>query len=98
MGGGMGCGMGPGMGGMIDAVAGDHIQISPPYIFDEANVEGLVERILPEVLVKADQYGAKQIAGGDIVRLHGGQVVTVPMKPHYSTSHLIQKVQETPSP
>jgi adenosylmethionine-8-amino-7-oxononanoate aminotransferase len=32
----------PGMGGMIDGVAGDHIQISPPYIFNEANVEQLV--------------------------------------------------------
>ena len=32
----------PGMGGMIDGVSGDHIQISPPYIFDEANVEQLV--------------------------------------------------------
>jgi adenosylmethionine-8-amino-7-oxononanoate aminotransferase len=32
----------PGMGGMIDGVAGDHIQISPPYIFSEANVEQLV--------------------------------------------------------
>jgi adenosylmethionine-8-amino-7-oxononanoate aminotransferase len=32
----------PGMSGMIDGVAGDHIQISPPYIFTEANVEQLV--------------------------------------------------------
>jgi adenosylmethionine-8-amino-7-oxononanoate aminotransferase len=32
----------PGMSGMIDAVAGDHIQISPPYVFSEANVEQLV--------------------------------------------------------
>jgi len=32
----------PGMGGMIDGVAGDHIQISPPYIFTEANVDQLV--------------------------------------------------------
>ena len=32
----------PGMGGMIDGVAGDHIQISPPYIFTEANVAQLV--------------------------------------------------------
>ena len=35
----------PGMGGMIDAVAGDHIQISPPYIFNEANVEQLVSAL-----------------------------------------------------
>ncbi len=33
----------PGMGGMIDGVAGDHIQISPPYVFSEANVDQLVK-------------------------------------------------------
>jgi adenosylmethionine-8-amino-7-oxononanoate aminotransferase len=32
----------PGMSGMIDAVAGDHIQISPPYVFSETHVEQLV--------------------------------------------------------
>ena len=56
---------------------------------------GLVERIVPDVLVKSAEYDAEQIAGRDIVRLHGGQVVTVPMKPHYSTSRLIHKVRET---
>jgi adenosylmethionine-8-amino-7-oxononanoate aminotransferase len=35
----------PGMGGMIDGVRGDHIQISPPYIFTEANVEQLVKAL-----------------------------------------------------
>jgi adenosylmethionine-8-amino-7-oxononanoate aminotransferase len=35
----------PGMSGMIDGAAGDHIQISPPYIFDEANVEQLVKAL-----------------------------------------------------
>jgi adenosylmethionine-8-amino-7-oxononanoate aminotransferase len=34
-----------GMSGMIDGVAGDHIQISPPYIFTEANVEQLVRAV-----------------------------------------------------
>ena len=34
-----------GMSGMIDGVAGDHIQISPPYIFTEANVEQLVRAL-----------------------------------------------------
>ncbi|MFB3817873.1 MAG: aspartate aminotransferase family protein [Candidatus Methylomirabilales bacterium] len=32
----------PGMSGMIDGRAGDHIQISPPYIFTEEHVERLV--------------------------------------------------------
>jgi len=35
----------PGMSGLIDGVAGDHIQISPPYIFTEANVEQLVRAL-----------------------------------------------------
>jgi hypothetical protein len=33
------------MSGLIDGVAGDHIQISPPYIFTEANVEQLVSAL-----------------------------------------------------
>jgi len=46
----------PGMSGMIDGVRGDHIQISPPYIFNEANAEQLVtaleaaiQRVMREV-------------------------------------------------
>jgi adenosylmethionine-8-amino-7-oxononanoate aminotransferase len=35
----------PGMSGLIDGVAGDHIQISPPYIFTEAHVEQLVRAL-----------------------------------------------------
>jgi adenosylmethionine-8-amino-7-oxononanoate aminotransferase len=35
----------PGMGGLIDGVAGDHIQISPPYIFTEAHVEQLMRAL-----------------------------------------------------
>ena len=49
----------PGMGGMIDAVAGDHIQISPPYVFTEGNVEQLVtalevaiQKVMHEVPVR----------------------------------------------
>jgi len=46
----------PGMSGLIDGVAGDHVQISPPYIFTEANVDQLVgalekaiQRVMREV-------------------------------------------------
>lgn len=35
----------PGMSGMIDGVAGDHIQISPPYVFSEANIDQLVKAL-----------------------------------------------------
>ncbi len=46
----------PGMSGMIDGVAGDHIQISPPYIFTEANVEQLVG-----ALEKAIQHVMREV-------------------------------------
>jgi D-beta-D-heptose 7-phosphate kinase/D-beta-D-heptose 1-phosphate adenosyltransferase len=60
-------------------------------VFDETSVEGLVGTLLPDVLVKADQYGNREVVGHQIVQAHGGHVVTVPMKPHYSTSRLIEK-------
>ena len=42
-------------------------------IFDEASVAGLVERVLPDVLVKADQYTTEQVVGHEIVTRNGGQ-------------------------
>jgi len=43
----------PGMSGMIDGALGDHIQISPPFVFTEANVEqlvGAVEKAIQKVM------------------------------------------------
>ncbi len=60
-------------------------------IFDEPSVEGLVARVLPDVLVKAAQYSEEQVVGYQVVRRHGGHVVSVPMRPHYSTTQLIEK-------
>ena len=60
-------------------------------IFDETSVEELVNRLKPDVLVKSSQYSQEQVVGQKIVELSGGHVVRVPMKPHYSTTGLIQK-------
>jgi len=52
----------PGMSGMIDGVAGDHIQISPPYIFTEANVEQLVgalEKAIQNVMREVGRPGGR---------------------------------------
>jgi D-beta-D-heptose 7-phosphate kinase/D-beta-D-heptose 1-phosphate adenosyltransferase len=64
-------------------------------IFDEVSVEGLVGQILPHVLVKAAEYRLDQVVGHKIVTAHGGQVVSVPMQPHYSTTALIQRVRNS---
>ena len=61
-------------------------------IFDEPSVEGLVGQVLPDVLVKSSQYGQTQIVGHEIIERHGGHVVAVPMKPHYSTTRIIDRI------
>lgn len=61
--------------------------------FDDTSVAGLVERIRPDVLVKADQYAPEQVVGHEFVRSYGGQVVLAPMKGCYSTSRLIASIR-----
>jgi D-beta-D-heptose 7-phosphate kinase/D-beta-D-heptose 1-phosphate adenosyltransferase len=61
-------------------------------IFDDADVSGLVRRILPDVLAKSAEYTLDQVVGRDIVERHGGRVVLVPMKPGYSTTQLVQRI------
>jgi len=63
-------------------------------IFDEASVSKLVERVLPDVLVKAAQYRVEEVVGHEIVQRHGGQVVLAPFKGGYSTTDLIEKIAE----
>ncbi len=65
-------------------------------IFDDVSVAGLVERLAPDVLVKAAQYSLEQVVGYQIVAGYGGRVVAVPMKPAYSTSALIEKILNLP--
>jgi len=65
-------------------------------IFEESSVAGLVERLLPDVLVKAAQYSVDQVVGHETVLAHGGHVVPVPMDPAYSTTGLIEKIRDLP--
>jgi bifunctional ADP-heptose synthase (sugar kinase/adenylyltransferase) len=62
-------------------------------VFDEASVAGLVELVQPDVLVKSDQYTMTQVVGYETVLRRGGNVVSVPMKATYSTTDLIEQIQ-----
>jgi D-beta-D-heptose 7-phosphate kinase/D-beta-D-heptose 1-phosphate adenosyltransferase len=62
-------------------------------IFDEASVAPLVERIRPDVLVKASQYTVEEVVGHEIVAGYGGQIACVPMKSGYSTTGLIERIR-----
>ena len=65
-------------------------------IFDDASVAGLVERIVPDVLVKGGEYSIEQIVGHQVVLRHGGRVVPLVMKDSYSTTTLIERILQLP--
>ena len=65
-------------------------------IFDDASVAGLVERVLPDVLVKGGEYAVEEIVGHEIVLRHGGRVLPLLMKACYSTTALIEKIRNLP--
>jgi D-beta-D-heptose 7-phosphate kinase/D-beta-D-heptose 1-phosphate adenosyltransferase len=62
-------------------------------IFDDTSVSGLIRDMLPDVLVKADQYSVDQVVGHEVVHQHGGRVVLAPMKGTYSTARLIEQIR-----
>ncbi len=62
-------------------------------LFDEPSVAGLIEQILPDVLVKSAEYARQEVVGHEIVERHGGRVVRVPMRGAYSTSGVIQRIR-----
>ena len=66
-------------------------------IFDQSSVAGLVEHLLPDVLVKAAQYSVNQVVGHEIVLAHGGHVVPVPLNPAYSTTGLVERIRKLPA-
>lgn len=62
-------------------------------LFDDASVAGLVEHVLPDVLVKSAQYALEEVVGREAVEAAGGQVVLAPMAEGYSTTKILDRVQ-----
>jgi len=62
-------------------------------LFDEPSVRGLIERVLPDVLVKSAQYAHEEVVGHQVIECHGGRVVCVPMHGGYSTTALVERLR-----
>ena len=60
-------------------------------VFSEDTPCALLERLLPDVLVKGADW-AHWIAGREIVEGSGGKVVAIPIEEHYSTTDLVQTI------
>ncbi|TAN38097.1 MAG: D-glycero-beta-D-manno-heptose 1-phosphate adenylyltransferase [Verrucomicrobia bacterium] len=60
-------------------------------IFDEDEPRDLIAALLPDVLVKAEDW-AHYVSGRDVVEAHGGKVVLAKMVAGLSTSEVIRRV------
>jgi D-beta-D-heptose 7-phosphate kinase/D-beta-D-heptose 1-phosphate adenosyltransferase len=61
--------------------------------FGEDTPAELIAQVVPDVLVKGGDYRVEQIAGGDVVLKHGGEVRVLGFKPGRSTSALIDALR-----
>lgn len=61
--------------------------------FSEDTPARLIERVMPDILVKGADYTVDQIAGSAAVLENGGEVKTIPLVPNQSTSGLIAKIK-----
>lgn len=63
-------------------------------IFDDLTPQAVIERMRPQVLVKGGDWGPDQIVGRTEVEAAGGQVVSLPVAPGYSTSAIIDAARK----
>ena len=61
-------------------------------IYDELTPEATIRRLLPDVLVKGDDWQEDEIVGADIVKANGGKVVSLPLVPGFSTTSIADKM------
>ena len=62
--------------------------------FYEETPEVLISKVLPDVLVKGQDYKVEEIAGAKAVLENGGSVRTLALKPGCSTTAIIKKAKE----
>ena len=61
-------------------------------IFDEEDPLALIRYLRPQVLVKGADWEKAEIIGADLITEQGGEVIRIPLIPHYSTSDIIRRI------
>jgi rfaE bifunctional protein nucleotidyltransferase chain/domain len=62
--------------------------------FEEDTPLELIKTLMPDILVKGDDYSLETIVGAKEVLAAGGKVETVPLVQGYSTTSLIEKIKK----
>ena len=64
-------------------------------LFDEETPYNLINTLKPDVLAKGGDYKIKDIVGSDIVKKYGGNVITIPLTPNFSSSNIIDRIKNS---
>ena len=67
-------------------------------IFNELTPREIISALLPDILVKGGDWPGDQIVGREEVEAAGGQVVSIPVVPGYSTTAILEKMRAAGSP
>ncbi|ACS81411.1 D-glycero-beta-D-manno-heptose 1-phosphate adenylyltransferase [Maridesulfovibrio salexigens] len=62
--------------------------------FDEDTPYNLINKVQPDVLIKGGDWTVDNIVGRDIVEGRGGEVLSLPLLPGYSTTGVIRHIRE----
>ena len=63
-------------------------------IFDEDEPEDLISKIIPDILVKGEDW-AHYVSGRDIVEKNGGKVVLAKLVAGRSTTDIVRRIKES---
>ena len=63
-------------------------------IFSESTPHRIISQLLPDVLVKGEDWPLDKIVGREEVEAAGGKVVRIPILPGYSTTAILQKIRQ----
>lgn len=61
--------------------------------FDEDTPLNVIEKVMPDHLVKGGDWNISDIVGGDVVTANGGEVHSIDFKHERSTTQLINKIR-----
>ena len=62
-------------------------------LFNDDTPLELIRAVQPDILVKGDDYAVEQIVGHEVVMAKGGEVKTVPLVKGYSTTNIVNKIE-----
>ncbi|MBN1848964.1 MAG: D-glycero-beta-D-manno-heptose 1-phosphate adenylyltransferase [Deltaproteobacteria bacterium] len=62
-------------------------------LFDEDDPLELIKQLMPDILVKGEDWSEDDIIGSDVVKAGGGEVQRIPLVSGFSTTELIKKIK-----